>query len=207
MAITTYSELQDAIANWLDDSTLTARIPEFVELAEAEFGRILRVPEMEATGTLFSVAGTQTISLPTGFRDLSAVWLSSSYNTTLNRMPLGVLQSTYADQSSGRPAAYAIADDKIWLGPIPDAAYNIELIYRVGVPALSDSNTSNWLLEQHPDAYLYASLLQAELYGWNDARLSLIATKLRDVVDQINAEGVRKVQGGPMRMTHGVIAG
>lgn len=204
MAITTYSELQDAIANWLDDSTLTTRIPEFIELAEAEFGRILRVPEMESTGTLTSVAGTQTVDLPVGFRDTSAVWLSSSYNTMLNRMPLGVLQNTYADQASGRPAAYAIADEKLWFGPIPDSDYTISLIYRVAVPALSDSNTSNWLLDAHPDVYLYASLLQAELYGWNDGRLPLIASKLGDVVGQINSEGVRKVQGGSMRMTHGV---
>lgn len=204
MAITTYTELQDAIANWLDDSTLTERIPEFIELAEAEFQRILRVPEMEEAGTLTCVAGTQTVALPTGFRDTSAVWLSSSYNTLLNRMPLGVLQSTYADQVSGRPAAYAIADEKLWLGPIPDSDYTISLIYRVGVPALSDSNTSNWLLDAHPDIYLYASLLQAEMYGWNDARLQLINAKMNQVINQINAEGVRKVQGGVMRMTHGV---
>lgn len=204
MAITTYSELQDAIANWLDDSTLTTRIPEFIELAEAEFGRILRVPEMESAGTLTCVAGTQTVDLPADFRDLSAVWLSTSYNTMLNRMPLGVLQNTFADHASGRPSAYAIADEKLWLGPIPDSDYTISLIYRVAVPALSEGAPTNWLLAAHPDLYLYASLLQAELYGWNDARLPLINSKLEQVVGQINAEGVRKVQGGSMRMTHGV---
>ena len=39
MAITTFSELKTAVANWLDRSDLTDRIPEFIALAEARHRR------------------------------------------------------------------------------------------------------------------------------------------------------------------------
>jgi hypothetical protein len=42
MAITTYAELQAAAANWLVRGDLTARIPEFITLAEARLNRVLR---------------------------------------------------------------------------------------------------------------------------------------------------------------------
>ena len=46
MAITAYAELQTATANWLDRTDLTARIPEFIELSEANFNRVIRSPDM-----------------------------------------------------------------------------------------------------------------------------------------------------------------
>ena len=46
MAINSYSSLQTAVANWLDRSDLTDRIPEFIDLAEARINRALRVTFM-----------------------------------------------------------------------------------------------------------------------------------------------------------------
>lgn len=42
--------------------------------------------------------------------------------------------------------------------PVPNTTYTIELIYYLRIPALSDSATSNWMLTDHPDAYLYGTL-------------------------------------------------
>ena len=68
MAIGTYSELQTAVANWLDRDDLTDRIPEFIALAEAKMNRVLRISLMENVSTaLTMVSGTRDYSLPTGF--------------------------------------------------------------------------------------------------------------------------------------------
>lgn len=50
MALTNYGELKTAIANWLDRSDLTSRIPEFIAMAEDRIGRDtrLRVRGIEA---------------------------------------------------------------------------------------------------------------------------------------------------------------
>ena len=60
MAITTYAQLQTATANWLDRTDLSARIPEFIELAEANFNRVIRQPDMIAKDDSFSIAGRYT---------------------------------------------------------------------------------------------------------------------------------------------------
>ena len=49
MAITIYSELKTAVANFLSRSDLTSRIPEFITLGEDRIGKDLRIRAMEAT--------------------------------------------------------------------------------------------------------------------------------------------------------------
>ena len=65
MAINTYATLQTAVANWLDRSDLTDRIPEFIALAEARMNRNLRlalmlnVDQTTLGGASTLVAGTR----------------------------------------------------------------------------------------------------------------------------------------------------
>ena len=65
MAINTYATLQTAVANWLDRSDLTDRIPEFIALAEARMHRTLRlaimlnVDQTTLGGAATLVAGTR----------------------------------------------------------------------------------------------------------------------------------------------------
>lgn len=53
------------------------------------------------------------------------------------------------------------------------------------VTSLSDSNTTNWLLTAHPDAYLYGALLEAAPYLLDDSRLAMWATALEKVLGEI----------------------
>ena len=46
MAITTYSELKDAVGDWLNRDDLTSVIPNFIALAEAQFNRTIRHRKM-----------------------------------------------------------------------------------------------------------------------------------------------------------------
>jgi hypothetical protein len=207
MAINTYATLVTAIGNWLDDATLTDRIPEFIALNEAELSRVLRTPEMETVSTGVTVASTQTVALPTGLRQLRSLAIITDYNSKLQAVPLPVLLETFADQATGRPTHYALADENVYLGPTPDGVYTVQFLYRGGVTALTDVATTNWLLTSHPDAYLMGALLQAEFFGWNDNRLPLIKARFDEVLGQINQEAIRKGQGASIRIRHGVRGG
>ena len=72
--------------------------------------------------------------------------------------------------TGGRPQRIAFAGDQALLDPTPDAAHPITLAYVARIPALSDANPTNWVLQQAPQMYLYASLLEAEPFLANDAR-------------------------------------
>jgi hypothetical protein len=99
MAITTNSELNTAVANWLSRSDLTSRIPEFIALFEAKFNRDMRVPQQERRNESFSV-NAEYVSVPTDFLELRAMFITSSGTRyPINQMPPSQESEFY---SSGR---------------------------------------------------------------------------------------------------------
>ena len=54
------------------------------------------------------------------------------------------------------------------------------------IPALAD-NATNWLLDAHPDAYLYGSLMQSAPYLQADERIGIWAGKYNQIKEQITA--------------------
>ena len=76
MAISTYTELQSACANWLDRSDLTSRIPEFIALAEDTLNKRLRIRGMENRAT--AAVSEEYVSLPTGFLEMRNFQLNTT---------------------------------------------------------------------------------------------------------------------------------
>jgi len=101
--------------------------------------------------------------------------------------------------TSGQPAYYAITAGEIEVYPVPDGTYTAELYYMANLPALSDSNTSNWLLQYYPDAYLYGSLIHSAPYLKDDSRLQIWAALYQSAIDGINAESEKSKFGGSGR--------
>jgi hypothetical protein len=75
--------------------------------------------------------------------------------------------------AAGKPQYYTVVGSQLEFIPTPDTQYEGELTYYAKIPALSDSNTSNWLLTYAPDLYLYGALIEAEPYLKNDERVGL----------------------------------
>jgi hypothetical protein len=71
---------------------------------------------------------------------------------------------------------YTVLASTFKLAPVPDTGYTLTLIYSAAPPYLSDSNTSNTFMTVCPDLLLYASLLEAEPYLMNDARINTWGT-------------------------------
>lgn len=199
MAITTYAELVTAVENWLDDDTLTARIPEMIALAEAEFNRRLNTIEMEARA--FTTATGEYVTLPDDWSNIRAVYLTDADYVRLEQMSLPELRAAYAGRWTGQPANYALVDDQLVLGPIPDSSRSIEILYTQKIPSLSVSNTTNWLLDSHPDLYLFATLQQAEFFNWDDRRVTLVNARVEAIMGQITKDGTaRRAGSSPIRM-------
>ena len=67
MAITNYTELKTAVANFLARSDLTDRIPEFIALAEARLSRELESRSQEKRANATLTANDEFVALPTDF--------------------------------------------------------------------------------------------------------------------------------------------
>lgn len=170
MAIATYSDLQTSITNWLKRADLTSLIPDWISLCEADYNRRLRISAMEDRAT--SSVSSEYVALPTGFLELRSLQLNTSPVT-----PLTAVGPEYMDLAFGgklgKPLYYAIVGDEIQLSPAPDGTYTLEINYYATISALSASNTTNWVLTNAPDIYLYGSLLHSAPYIRNDQRLTV----------------------------------
>ena len=164
MAITTYSELQDAVANWLAKGYAAARVQEFITLAEAKLNRRLRIREMETSADLALVSGTRTVALPTRFVQARRLYLNTDPVRVVRYVSPQNFWTFRGSSETALPEFHTIEGDDIVFGPIPDAAYTGKILYYQAFQALSDSNTSNALLAAHPDVYLYATLCEAFVF-------------------------------------------
>ena len=202
MAISTFAELKTATANWLDRSDLTDRIPEFISLAEARFNRILRIRDMETVSTAISTAaGTREYSLPTGFVQMKEFHLTTDPLTPLAYITPEMMTRLWAGSSKGRPEVFTVIADNVRLGPNPDAVYTTSMLYYKTFTALSDSATTNDMLTNNPDVYLYGTLLEAEPFIMNDQRVGLWLAAFEKAIGDIqNQDNKDRHSGSQLRV-------
>lgn len=169
MALDTYPALKTSIATWAmrtGDPEYEAAIPDFIDLVERRLNRTLRVAEMEVTGpvTLTDGAGT----LPADFLEARrAVAGSPSY--ALELVAPGFATDEYPTNYGGYARHFSVIGNT--LQTYPSSAGPVSLTYYAKIPALSDANTTNWLLDKAPDLYLYGALLEGAPFMLEDPRL------------------------------------
>jgi hypothetical protein len=172
MALTTYTELKTSIGDWLNRSDLTAAIPDFISLAEAQLERTLRTRQMIVRANASFDA--QYGAVPADFLETKSLKLTSTNpQTPLQFLSIDLLDAESTKHTaSGKPKFFGVVGDQLRLVPTPDSNYTTELTYYAKLTKLSNSVASNWLLTSSPDIYLYGSLLQAAPYLQDDARIS-----------------------------------
>ena len=189
MAISNSSELQTAVANWLDRDDLAARIPEFITLCEARFNRTLRIRAMETLDiSVDTVGGTSTVALPTGYVQMRDISLITSPITQLQYLTPEIMNRLNAGSLTGKPETYTIIANNILFGPTPDDAYDISMLYYKTFDALTDAAPTNWVITNAPDVYLYGALLEAEPFLMNDQRVQLWATALTQSITTLQEQ-------------------
>jgi hypothetical protein len=195
VAINTYATLVTAVTEWLarEDATLVARVPDFITLAEAKFNRTLFHPRME-TRTILTVdtgaTAPEFLDLPTDFQTMRSIRLSG----VTGKPRLAFLSQTQIedyrfsnDNVSDQPVYFSIVGDQIELAPTPNEDYDVEIVYRANIPALTSGNTTNWLLTLAPDLYLYGALLESAPYTRKDERVGLWSGAVQTVMEQLNS--------------------
>jgi hypothetical protein len=174
MALSNYSELQSSVANWLNRSDLTTEITgDFIVLTEKDFNSKLRIRKMVESDSSFSI-NAETVALPSGFLQVRDLFiLSGGTKYALTYMTPPQMDQIKGSSTSGMPVAYTIIGDNFRFAPTPDTTYTGTLNYFKSFDPLSDSNTTNYILTNHPAIYLYGSLYHAAnfLGGVEPARL------------------------------------
>lgn len=168
MSLSNYSGLLASIASWLNRDDLTAVIPDFITLAEADMCSRLRLRSMltRATATLDEAYET----LPTDYLQMYRVVVNDDQ---IQFAPTDLLARYALDYAGDAPRYFAITGSQLQLVPTPTAlaTATIEMTYYARPTALSDTNTSNAILAASPGIYLYGALVQASPYLGDDQRV------------------------------------
>ena len=199
MALTTFAELKSSIADFLNRDDLTSVIPDFITLAEADMNRTVRHWRQEARTS--QTIDAQYEDLPSDFLEAVRYYVTSNDTNSLELISQGEMLERRERNlnTSGRPQYYAITAGQAEFYPTPDGTYTAELYYMQRITALSDSNTSNWVLQYYPDAYLYGALVHSAPYLAEDNRTAVWSSLYQNAINAINMESEKAKFGGSGR--------
>lgn len=185
----TYAGLQASVADWLNRTDLLSVVPDLIHMAEAQMDRDIRCADMVTTTTL--TVNASSVALPTDFNGMVAIELPSGNNPWRYEKPDGIraLRQLYA--SAGTPFAWSILGTNFETVPAPSGSFACPMAYFQRIPSLTNSNTTNWLLTKHPDAYLYGSLMQAAYYLKDDARFATVGPLYQKAISDIMGSDAR----------------
>lgn len=185
--VTDYDSLFENVAAYDDrtgDTSFTDRIPGFIRLFEASLSRRIRSRETSFTTTL-STDAQGYATLPNDFlRFRSFTTVNGNLYRALSPIAAGATAVLYPIDTAAPAYSVSISGDTIRIQP--SAASSVSLEYDRRFVGLSASNQSNWIITDHPDAYLFGTLAHAAtwLKDWNEA--TAFGSQARAFVDEIN---------------------
>ncbi len=181
MAITTYAELVTALTtNWMHRDDLATVAPEAIAIAEAKFNRRLRTKHQELALAATAIDSSYQIAIPSNFRAVKRLWRTDSPT-----MPLGVKSLEFIIKRSWaaeKALNYCVEDATFRF----DGNGTVAGVLLRNIPALSGSNTTNWLLTAEPDVYLYNCMAEMTKYVGNMERASYWEQLGDRKIDEIN---------------------
>jgi len=187
MAITNFTTISAAIADYLDRSDLTSQVTDFITLAENRIYRDLRVKAMETA--LSATTSSGVIAVPSGYIEMKYAYLNTAPTTPLQRKDLSYIYENYPTRSAdAKPTFYAREASNFIFGPFPNSDYAVKGVYYKKLTALSGSNLTNFITDDIPGALLFGALVEAEPFIQNDERLPVWETKYNQIISQAQAQ-------------------
>ena len=199
MAISTYSELKTAVADFLNRDDLTDVIPTFIALGESQISRDLRHWRQQRRVTTTLDEGFEL--LPSDFLEAVHFYIDTGEGEkTLEFASMAEVSRRKMNNAgvSGEPAVYTINAGQIEVIPAPDDSYPLALVYYAKTVPLSDEATTNWLMTYFPDIYLYASLMHSAPYLQEDQRIAVWGQMYAQAIAQANQESESAMYSGPL---------
>jgi hypothetical protein len=130
-----------------------------------------------------------------GLRD---VQVQSSPRRQLQYVTPEYADMVASDASTGDPRYYTIVGNQLRLVPSPSSADDVRISYWQTITPLDDTNTTNWLLQEYPDAYLWGALFNARAYITDEQRAVYVKAMWDQVVSEIQSAGKKSNLGGSL---------
>ncbi len=193
MSVTTYAELVTALdgaSGYLHRTDLTAKIPDFIRVAESRINRKLRVLQQETESTLTATTGSRLMSVPARFGTPIALWLETyePREELIYRAP----DDLPVTDTSGGSDFYTVDGDNIATENPADIAYSYTLRYWTKFDIATTS--TNTVLTNYPDIYIYGTLVASVAWTQDTSQLQFWAQQRDEAMAEAMAE-TRKTKG------------
>ena len=193
MAISTYSELQTAIINWMDRSDISGTAPDMITLAEAKLNRKLDV--VETTVVLTGTVSSRNVDVSAlEIVEPMSVYIADTVGGDEREVDLKAPGTFPHDDTNGEPGYVAVNGDNLVFDRPLDVAYSIRFRYR-GRFALSDAAPTNDLLTYHPDVYLAASIMWGGIYIGDGGKAQGFKMILDEFIDETSSYLAQRKRG------------
>lgn len=198
MSLSTYLGLKDAIESWSHRNDVASRLDDFIDLAEAEMLKWVRIRDMETRAT--AVTSGRYLALPTDFLEMRRIRMVSGaqYFEVLSSTPEGM----YITQDSGMPKLFTVTS-QVEFDRTPDSAYTAEMQYYAKPAALSATNTTNSILTKYPSIYLFGSLWALYQWALQEDKAEYYYGKFLAAVQSANREDKKGRHGPAPAMRYG----
>lgn len=198
MSLTSYLGLKDSIESWSHRNDVANRLDDFIDLAEAEMLKWVRIRGMETRAT--SVTSGRYLALPTDFLEMRRLKMISGaqYFEVAYSTPEGM----HITQDSGMPKLFTVTS-QVEFDRTPDSAYTAEMQYYAKPAALSATNTTNSILTKYPNIYLFGSLWALYLWALQEDKAEYYYGKFMQAVQTANREDSKGRHGPAPAMRYG----
>ena len=194
MALSSYTELQDSVATWINRTNLTSSIPDFIAIAESRINADVRLRQGIVTSTLTTVSNQDYVDLPDDWLEFKALSISGK---PLHYVPADRVRDKNGNDSvRGTPTEYSIEGDSLLLTPGPSTtALTIDIKYYAKLVALATTPT-NWLLTLYPNIYLYGSLVSAYQFMMDENRANYYGGLYTQAIAVAHGSNARALSSG-----------
>lgn len=204
--ITSHATLKTVVADYLNRSDLTDAIGNFIANAEDELRLDDRVQNLARDAYDITSDGQ---AIPSGFDELDSwSYQGSSYYGTLDIVDpgaLGELKARHGD--TGTPRYAARVGDKFYFAPAPVSGSTYSTIMTYWQTLTDLSAGTNWLVEDYPSIYLYATLLQVPHYLKDQERIPEFERKLEQLLFKLGIKVEDERFSGDLQRRPNVVIG
>jgi len=173
MPLTNYGELKTEIANLIHRTDLTDYLPYFIQYAETVIGGDPEPNDMEVLPGIrtrnqhkrvTTSTATQYLDTPTDMLNIKDIQINISPIQSLTFLSPKQMTAKFPSTPAGTPSHYTLHGDEIQFSHIPDSSLELEISYVSRYTAFSADTDTNWLMTNHPFAYLYAAMVAASAH-------------------------------------------
>jgi hypothetical protein len=206
MSIADYNDLLVQVSEYTGRDDFTQMFPRAVSFAENKLNRRLRVASMETIVELITDS-EGSVALPDDYLEMRELINSDK---RILKMAAPEALDDYYGTASATPSRYTIINSTLFVIPATSASFTATYYAKLTPLTVTAPYTTNWLLDEAPQLYLYA--VCAEVIGWAIAngrepdmnKLSAVNGLLNQEVNEFNKSDRDKRYSNAIVMPGGV---